>query len=182
MVYLSTILISILVPLCVSLISVFLAISISKENSKMTDTHYCVYVPKLVMIIGCVVMLTGTLLCICFTIFSEETPHWIFYLICTLIFTLGFYLFFKTIKWKVVVANDMIRVSPLFSKVYSLSFSDIESVKCQVKKNRLKSERLIIKCKTDKKFIVESTEVSYKRFKKQIENNVNSKYLEGFDK
>ena len=179
---LSVIFISMLVPVSVSLTSVLMAISIYKNSPKMADNHYTIFVPKLVMLIGCMVMITGTLLCICFTIFSSEYPHWIFYVVCFLIFILGFYLFFKTVKWRVIVEGDKITVYPLFSKRYSLLFSEIKSAKREVKKkNNSTSERIIVISKADRKFIVESVEVSYKRFLNQLKCKVDPELLDGFD-
>ena len=53
-------------------------------------------------------------------------------------------------------------------KEYSFTFDEIVSVVRQVKKNKVKSERLIIKTCAGKKLIVENAEISYDRFKKVI--------------
>lgn len=90
------------------------------------------------------------------------------------------YLIVKTLTFKVIVKDETITVFLPFRKTYSFNFSEITSVVRQTKKNRANSERIIIKTTINKKLIVESGAISYKRFVKKIQILVDNEYLKGF--
>ena len=59
--------------------------------------------------------------------------------------SIGLYMLVLTKKWKVIVKNDKIMVYPLIKGEYSFICDEIVSMQRQVKKNRVKSERIVIK-------------------------------------
>jgi len=104
----------------------------------------------------------------------------IFYIIFGGFICLGIYLVVKTARFKVVVKSEKITVCPMIGRRYAFTFNEIASVLRQVKRNRLKSERMVVKTIAGKKFVVESIEISYERFLRRIETEVNGKFREGF--
>lgn len=116
-----------------------------------------------------------------FTFLSDERPHLIFYVFFGLGIWLGTYLCVKTLTFKVVVKDEIITVFTAFKKPYSFTFDEIVSAVHQVKKNQMKSERIVIKTTNKKRLIVESGEVSYKRFAKKVQLEVKKEYLVGFE-
>lgn len=146
----------------------------------MSDENFTVMIPDIVLIIGVLDVIVDSTLLLCFTFLSEEIPHIIFYVFFGLFLSLGMYLIIKTLTFKVVVKGKKITVYSPFRKVYSFTFDEITSAVRQVKKNQLKSERIVIKNKAGKRLIVESAEISYKRFVKKIQLEVKNEYLVGF--
>ena len=91
------------------------------------------------------------------------------------------YLILKTLNFKVIVKGENITVFSTFRKPYSFTFNEIVSAVRQVKKNQVKSERIVIRTVDGRKLIVESVEISYERFAKRIQAEVRSEYLVGFE-
>lgn len=146
----------------------------------MSDKNFTLSIPNIVLVIGAMCAVMSIVVLLLFTVLSSELPHMIFYMVFGLFFWLGIYLIVKTLSFKIIVKGEKITVFSPFRKAYSFHFSEITSVIRQTKKNKANSERIVIKTTTNKKLIVESTEISYKRFLKKIQIVVKSEYLKGF--
>lgn len=179
--YLSVMLFSILIPLVLSIVFVSIQKSNHKKSAKMTDNNFTVQLPSFVMLLGGLLCLMAIIMAICFTFFSNESPHFIFYLCLGFFFFPGIYMILKTARFKVVVNNKSVTVFSVVKKAYSFTFDEVVSVVRQTKKNQVKSERIVVKTIHGKKLIVESSEVAYKRFVKKIKKEVKKEYLYGFD-
>lgn len=175
------ILLAVFLPQCVVLTFVIIQKFRDKASNTMTGDDFTIMLPSMVAGIGIVEVLTFLILLLGFTFLSDERPHFSFYFILGLFIWLGIYLIVKTITFKVIVKGEEIIVFSAFRKPYSFTVSEITSVVRQVKKNQLKSERMIIKTEAGKKIIVESSEISYKKFMKKIESEVRKEYLVGFE-
>ncbi len=175
------ILTAIFVPAC----SILVLLEIKKTNRKtsktMSDAHFIITIPKFVLIVGMACAVASIVVLLCFTFFSEEIPHTIFYITFGLFFWLGMYLVLKTLKFKVIVKGKEITVYSIFKKTYVFTFDEIISAVRQVKENQAKSERIVLKTKSGKKLIVENTEISYEKFLQKIKMEVKSEYLFGFE-
>ena len=156
--------------LCIEVIFVllFLINSIIKNsnNRKYDKYEFVVRIPTMVSLIGVIIFFSSIITMICFSIFSYPKPHIIFYIVFSFFMCLGLYLFMKTMIFRVFVNDINIKVQPLFSKEYSCTFMDINSVKKQTKKNG--AERIIIKFKSKKKLIIENSEYCYREFIEKI--------------
>lgn len=161
------ILLIIFLPACVALFFSLIQKTGIKVSNKMSDENFTVSIPSTVVVIGamCAVMSLAVLLG--FTYLSDESPHFIFYLVFGLLFWLGTYLIVKALTFKVIVKQEEITAFSAFRKPYSFAFSEIVSAVRQVKKNQKKSERIVIKTATGKRLVIESSEISYKRFAKK---------------
>lgn len=175
------ILFGIFLPSCISLIFSAIQKSKIKVSKTMSDKNFAVFLPKTVAIIGAMGSLTSLAVIIPFTFFSDEQPHFIFYVVFGLLNWLGTYLIVKTFTFKVIVNGEKITVCSAFRRPYSFTFDKIISAVRQVKRNQTKSERIVIKTANNKRLIVESSEVSYKRFKEKIQLQVKREYLVGFN-
>lgn len=174
------ILMAILVPTSVSLVFSIMESSKVKISKKMTDENFTVMIPNIVIMIGALAAFMSCTVMLCFTFFSDEVPHPIFYVTCGLLLWVGVYLIIKTLTFKVIVEGDKITVFSAFRKPYSFTFSEIVSAVRQVKNNQKKSERIVIKTSGGKRVIVENAEINYKRFAKRIQTEVNKERLDGF--
>ena len=94
---------------------------------------------------------------------------------------MGTYLLFKALTFKVFVKDNRITVCSGLKKPYSFVFSEINIAIRQIKNNRIKSERIVVKTITGKKLIIESTEISYFRFLDRISSEVSRDRLVGFE-
>lgn len=171
----------IFVPAGVLIAFSWLQKSRTKREKKMTNEDFTVMLPEGIIVIGIIGNLFYFLLVLGFTIFSKEIPHLIFYLVFGAGFWVGTYLILKTLKFRVIVKGNEITVHSILGKPYTFSFDEIVSAVRQVKKNQLKSERVVIKTRFSKKLIVESAEISYRRFLQKIKSEVPSEYLVGFE-
>lgn len=134
--------------------------------------QFTVCAPKEAMVVGTVGVLVFGLLIVLSPFMWPDEPaenRTIFYVIFGTAVILGAYLIVKTLRFRVVVKNEKITVSPLLSKSYTFTFDDIETVKRQVK-NRYKgnAERIIIRTKQGKKIVVDSSYVSYRKLVERI--------------
>ena len=175
------ILLAIFLPVCITLVYSVIRRIDSNTSKAMTNEHFTVSIPQIVLIIGITCALMSTAVILGFTFLSEEVPHLIFYIIFGLFLWLGMYLVLKTLRFRVVVKDKIITVYSIFSKPYTFEFSEIISAVRQVKKNQVKSERIVIKTTSGKKLIVESFEISYKRFLQRIRLEVKNELLSGFE-
>lgn len=171
----------IFIPAIFALIFCLIKKSKDKLSKRMTDQNFAVFIPGIVAIIGATLSGMCIIILICFSFFSEETPHIIFYLAFGMFLWLGLYLIIKTLCFRVIVKKQIITVYPLFGKQFTFSFREITSVLRQVKQNQLKSERMVIRIESGKKFIVESSEISYFRFMKRLKAEVPASFLHGFE-
>lgn len=171
----------ILIPTCVMIILSVIQNWGSKTSEIKSDKHFVIMIPNIVWVIGMVCAIMALLVMLGFTLFSNELPHLIFYLVFGFFFGLGLYLILKTLYFKVIVADEKITVFATFRKPYTFTFSEIISAIRQVKKNQIKSERIVIKTVSGKRVVVESSEISYKRFMQRIKSEVKSEYLFGFE-
>ncbi len=149
--------------------------------SKASDENFAVMLPEAVAIIGAICALECLAVVIGFTFFSAEQPHWIFYLAFGLFLWTGVYLIIKTLTFKVVVKGKNVTVFSGFKKPYAFAFDEVVSAVRQIKHNQVKSERIVIKTASGKRLIVESLEISYKRFAKKVLSEVDENCLVGFE-
>ena len=174
------ILLVIFLPVCLSFVFSATQKKNIKISKKTSSENFSIFIPSTVLVIGIIDILVFLALLLGFTVLSNERPHLIFYAFCGLGIWLGTYLCIKTLTFKVVVKDEIITVFTAFRKPYSFTFGEIVSAVRQVKKNQLKSERIVIKTTNKMRLIVESGEVSYKRFAKKIQSKVKKEYLTGF--
>lgn len=179
--YLSVIIFSTLLPLILSIIFVSIQKSNHKKSAKMTDNKFTVQLPTFVALLGGLLCLIAVFMGIGFTFFSNERPHFIFYLCLGFFFIPGVYLILKTFRFKVMVNDKNITVFSIIKKPYSFKFDEVITAVRQTKKNQVKSERIVVKTIHGQKLIVESAEVAYKRFVKKIKTEVKKECLHGFD-
>ncbi|MBR3592585.1 MAG: hypothetical protein IKL46_07000 [Clostridia bacterium] len=175
-----TILIIIFLPACVALIFSIIQKTKIKSNKTMSDKNFTLTLPNIISVVGAMCAVMSIIILLLFTFLLNKPPHTIFYIAFGLFFWLGMYLIVKTLTFKVIVKDETITVFLPFRKTYSFNFSEITSVVRQTKKNRANSERIIIKTTINKKLIVESGAISYKRFVKKIQIIVDKEYLKGF--
>lgn len=168
-------------PVCVFLLFGLIMASKNKINKQSRKNSFTVYIPEFAAAIGVIGMVLSTIIVLIFSFSSRKIPHIIFYIVFGFFLYVCAYLIVRTFKWKVVVCNDIITVYPLLSKPYSFTVNNIVSAKRQVKNNKVKSERIVIRIDNGKKLIVENAEVSYMRFLKIIKLNANPEVLKGFD-
>ena len=165
-------------PLIILFVAIMQKRKIPKSTRK-TDTDFAVFVPETVMYLGILLTFMCSAVILISTFF--DNPHWILYVCMGIILWLGIYLIVKTLVFRIVVKHKKITVYSALRKPYTFTFDDILLVRRQVKKNMMRSERIVIKNKFGKKVIAESAEVSYKRLIKRIESDVNKMYLFGFE-
>jgi len=175
------ILTAIFAPACVMVILSVVQKSNTTISKTMSDEYFVVLLPKFVLVIGSTCAIMSALVLLGFTIFSEELPHVIFYITFGLGIWLGMYLILKALRFRVIVKREKITVYSICSRPYAFTFNEIISAVRQVKRNQVKSERVVLKTKSGKKLIVESSEISYKRFLKRIKSEVKSEFLFGFE-
>lgn len=175
------ILLAIFLPVCIALTFAVIQNAGTKISSTMSAENFTVMIPGIVVIIGAMCILMSVVVLLGFTLLSEERPHFIFYVVFGLFIWLGTYLIVKTLTFRVVVKYKKITVFSAFRKPYSFTFSEIVSAVRQVKKNQIKSERIVIKTVFGRRLIVESSEISYKRFVKKIMLEVRKEQLVGFE-
>ncbi len=171
----------ILIPACLSLVFALMQKKRIKISKTMSDKNFTVMIPNVVLIIGAMCALMSLTVLLCFTFFSDEIPHYIFYVTFGFFIWGGMYLIIKTLTFKVNVKGELITVYSFLRKPYSFTFSDIVSAVRQVKNNQVKSEIIVIKTCTRKRLVVESAEIAYVRFRKKIQSEVKSEYLIGFE-
>jgi len=141
---------------------------------------FVVQYPKFIFYIGVLCNIVFIIVLLGFTLFSKQLPHLIFYIFCAMFLSWGTYLILKGCKFKVIVTGLQIAVFPVFKKSYTFSFIDIVEVRRQVKKNQMKSERIVIKTKFGQKLVLESQAIAYNMFVVELKDKVNHKYLFGF--
>lgn len=172
---------AILIPPCVMAVLSIVQKANSRTSKTMSDRQFVVTVPNAVLSIGILCAFMSLMVMLGFTVFSSELPPLPFYIVFGLFFWLGMYLVVKTIRFRVIVIEERINVFPAFGRAYSFSFGDIVSVIRQTKGNRMHSERIVVKTSTGKKLIVESSEVSYKRFLNRIMSETGNGYSIRFE-
>lgn len=179
--YIGIILLASLLPASISLVFSVMVNQKNKVSKTMSDKNFAVIVPNIVMVIGAMCALMALIVMLCFTVLSEETPHFIFYVSFGVFLWLGTYLIVKTLTFKVIVKGEILTVHSAYRKPYSFAFSEITSAVRQVKDNNVKSERIVIKTTAGRKLIVERAEISYERFAKRIMTEVPHERLVGFE-
>lgn len=172
---------AIFIPACLSLVFSLIQKKSIKINKTMSNENFTVMMPDMFLSLGVITILISFLLMMGFTLFSEELPHYVFYVFTGLFIWVGMYLIVQTLTFRVNVNGEKITVYSFLRKPYSFTFNDIASAVRQVKNNQLNSERIVIKTLSGKRLIVENAEISYKRFRDKIQMKVKSEYLTGFD-
>ena len=172
---------AIFLPACVMLVYSAIRRTDCNVSKAMTNERFTVSIPRIVLIIGMACALMSTVVILGFTFLSAELPHIIFYIVFGLFLWLGMYLVLKTLRFRVVVKGEIITVYSILSKPFTFEFCEIISAVRQVKKNQVKSERIVVKTTSGKKLIVESSEISYERFLQKIKLEVKSECLSGFE-
>lgn len=151
------------------------------KNKKVKN--FTVRAPQVAMMVGILgVMVFGFLIVLSPFMWPNEPAknRIVFYVIFGLAVVLSAYLIVKTLRFRVVVKNEKITVTPLLSKTYTFTFSDIETVQRQVK-NRYKgkAERIIIRTKQGKRIVVDSSYVSYGKLVERVIDSVETSRLPG---
>ena len=151
------------------------------KNQKSKNFTVCA--PQVAMMVGILgVMVFGFLIVLSPFMWPNEPAknRIVFYVIFGLAVVLSAYLIVKTLRFRVVVKNEKITVTPLLSKTYTFTFSDIETVQRQVK-NRYKgkAERIIIRTKQGKRIAVDSSYVSYGKLVERVIDSVETSRLPG---
>lgn len=170
-----------IVPTFVMLIFSFVNRLNANVPKRATDNRFIIEFPRLYFTIGVICVIIFSVAIICFTIFSQELPNVIFYAVYGFFVLVGIYIALRALKSKVIVNDTKITVYRIIFKPYDFLFSDIVSVKRQKRNNQMKSERMVIRTRDGKKLIVESSQISYKRFLKRIKSEVKSELLVGFE-
>lgn len=178
-----TIIISALLPACITFVFTIMQIQRAKGDSreKVSDDNFTVMLPSMFMAVGAMGIIAALAVMLGFTFFSDEIPHPVFYVVFGLLLWLGIYLVVKTLTFRVIVKGKEITVFSALRKPYSFTFDDVVSAVRQVKKNRVESERIVIRTVSGRRLIVESAEISYKRFAKRIQLEVDKERLTGFE-
>lgn len=171
---------AVFIPAVVALVFSLSKQSEIKKSKRMTDNKFVIMMPNILLIVGAVDAFLVSLIVLGGTFFSEEIPHPLLYILGGMFIWTGMYMVIKTILYKVVVEGNKITVYPLFRKSYTFYFSDIVSAVRKVHNNNMQSESILVKTADGKRLNVEDLEVSYKRFSKRIQEEVNSEYLKGF--
>ena len=138
-------------------------------------------VPEIVGYLGIINSVIFSTLAIVFILTSEEQLHWSFYIFYGAFVSVGLFMVVLTKRWKVVVKNDRIIVYTLINGQYSFTCDEIVSIRRQVKKNRVKSERVVIKTSGKKKLIVENSHTSYFKFVAYLIDNTEASIRYGFE-
>jgi uncharacterized membrane protein YjgN (DUF898 family) len=175
-----TILTATFVPVCVTLIFALLGKTNISEFDEMSHEQFIVSLPKTFFVIGLISDLFFAVAIIGLPFISKENPHVGFCIIFGLFLWLGTFLILKAWRFRVVVNGEDITVYSIIRVPYTFTFSDIISVRRQVKRNRIKSERIIVKTKSGRKLILESSEISYEKFQMKIKSKVCPELLIGF--
>lgn len=171
----------ILVPACVILIFSMVQRAGFRKSKAMSDENFTVMIPDMVAVIGAMCALMSLAVLLGFTFLSDEQPHFIFYVVFGLFIWLGTYLIVKTLRYKVIVKEKKVTVFSVFRKPYSFNFDEVVEAVRQIKKNQMHSERIVIKTVSGKRLLVESSEISYKRFAKKVQLEVRRECLVGFE-
>ena len=171
---------AILIPAAISLFFSYMQIDRCKQEKRATSENFTVFIPSTVCGLGVIGVIVLLVLMLSFTFFSAERPHFIFYICIGGCLWLPLYLIVKTLTFKVNVKGESITVYSAFRKPYTFTFDEIASALRQVKKNQLKSERIVIKTTGRRRVIVESAEVSYHRFLNKVKEKVAPERLSGF--
>lgn len=176
------ILLCIFLPACVALLfHTILYISEQKAASKKLT----VSIPNICATIGIITAIVfGGFILLSPWIWPNESDdsRIIFYVIFGAFFWLGIYLIMKTIRFRIVVDENQITVYPLFSRAYTFTFEDINSVERQTKNmNRRKAERIVIRTKQGRKVIAEDAFVAYFKLVDKIQACVDASKRKGFE-
>ena len=171
----------ILIPSAISLVFSMIQKSKIKYNKRMTNKNFVVMNSNIIAVIGVLDAIASIIVLFGFTFFSEKLPHIIFYVVFGLFFWLGMYLIVETLCFKVIVKNKTIIVCKKFRKPFTFIFDDITFVIRKVSKNRYKTEKMKIKTKLGKIVRVDNNEICYYRFMNRIKEEVNAKFLHGFE-
>ena len=172
---------SLILPIIITFI--FTASKKRRKNlgRKMTDQKFIMVYPKMVYIIGIIELAVVLILFFCFTFFSKETPHYLFYVCLSPMVALGVYLTLKGLTFKVIVSNEKITARHLFGRQYEFTFSEITSVVRSTKNRWSTYERVVIRTDKGKRLVVEQMASQYKRLIRRIESDVNAAALKGFE-
>lgn len=182
----SIILSSIFVPACVTLLlHIIHATTYKASYKKVAKDQFTVCVPNIYAVIGAITAIVfGVFILSSPIIWSNESGYSMiaFYVIFGVFFWLGIYLIIKTMRFRIVVEKNKITVYPLFSRAYTVTFEDINTVVRQTKKqHKGLAERIVISTKQGNKIIAEHTFVAYFKLVDKIQNCVDSSKLKGFE-
>ncbi len=170
----------VIIPPCIAILLSLIRNQFIKTSEMNNDRSFVVKLPKIVAIIGVICVVQSMVVMLVFTYTSTEQPHLIFYIFFGFFMWFGAYLIWRTFTFKVAVRYETISVYKGLRKPYSFAFKDIESAKRQVKNNKVKSERVVIKTVDGKKLIVEKAETSYNVFVKRLKLKVSRERLIDF--
>lgn len=113
---------------------------------------------------------------------NENNSFIIFYLVFGAFFWLGIYLVIKTMRFKIIVDGGKLTVYPLFSRAYTFTFEDINSVERQTKNQyKRQTERIVIHTKQKRRIVIENSFMSYFKLVDKIQECVDLSKLKGFE-
>ena len=150
-------------------------------SEKIYTNKIILKVPEIVGYIGIINSAIFSTLAIFFILTLEEQLHWSFYVFYGAFISVGLFMIVLAKRWKVVVKHNRIMVYTLINGQYSFTCDEIVSIQRQVKKNRVKSERIVIKTSGKKKLIVESSHTSYFKFVSYLIANTETGIRDGFE-
>lgn len=148
--------------------------------NKNCNNKIVVTVPEILYTLGLIISIMCSLLMIYFIFTTTESLPIGFYIFFGLFISVGIFAAILQKRWKVIVKKDVITVYPFIGSKYSFCHTDIISIVRQVKKNRVKSERIIIKLVNKRKIIVESSHVGYEKLLKYLLSVTTSDIRVGF--
>ena len=175
------VLLTMYLPACILITLSLIQSKRIKVNKTMTQDCFTVMFSNTFTMIGIVLNVLAFIVLVYFTLFDSDSTDWISDIIFGLSFWLGTYIIILCKTFKVVVKNNEITVHKTFRKPYTITFSDITSAVREVSKDRLKTEEIMIKTSTGKRFTIVDLEISFEKFKKKIQEKVNKKYISGFE-
>ncbi len=171
----------IFIPAAVSLAFSMIQKATVKCSKTVTNKSFVVMNSYIMTAIGALDAIACVIVLLAFTFTSEELPHLVFYIVFGLFFWFGIYIVVETLCFKVIVKNKTITVCKKFRKPFTFTFDDIVFAVRKVSRNRYKTEKIEIKTNSGKKVTVENNEISYYRLMNRIKEEVNAKFLHGFE-
>ena len=148
--------------------------------NKNCNNKIVVTVPEILYTLGLIISIMCSLLMIYFIFAATESLPIGFYIFYGLFISIGIFAAILQKRWKVIVKKDVITIYPFIGSKYSFCHTDIISIIRQVKKNRVKSERIIIKLVNKRKIIVESSHIGYEKLLKYLLSVTTSDIRVGF--
>lgn len=151
-----------------------------KKGTRFTDRKFVVSLPKTISYLGFLNLVPSIAIMVACVLDNTANNHLAGICVIGVYILFAIYLIILPISKRVYINETKITVRSAFRKSYSFQFSDIATAECQLKNNRVKSERIVIVTTTGKRIIIENAYISYNRFLKRVMEEVPSDRLTGF--